>query len=62
MTERALLATACEQFLGREQPEICGMLLQTLDGHLRAIMGGCASAVHTHMCRHDDGRIGVSGS
>ena len=39
MTEKALLSTACEQFLGRDTREICQMLLQTLDGHLRAIMG-----------------------
>lgn len=39
MTEKALLTNACEQFMGRTTDEICNMLLATLDGHLRAIMG-----------------------
>ncbi|EDV22420.1 uncharacterized protein TRIADDRAFT_28679 [Trichoplax adhaerens] len=34
-----LLATACEQFLGRSTHEIEGIILQTLEGHLRAILG-----------------------
>nr|AID21726.1 flotillin-2 [Dugesia japonica]APU52172.1 flotillin-2 [Dugesia japonica] len=39
MTEPSLLATACEQFLGRRRSEIEETILQTLDGHLRAILG-----------------------
>jgi flotillin len=39
MTEGSLLEQACEQFLGRSIHEIQDILLQTLDGHLRAIMG-----------------------
>ena len=39
MTEPELLATACEQFLGRTVPEIEDIVLQTLEGHLRAILG-----------------------
>lgn len=39
MTEPELLGTACEQFLGRTVPEIEEIVLQTLEGHLRAILG-----------------------
>ncbi len=39
MTEPELLATACEQFLGRSVQEIEDIVLQTLEGHLRAILG-----------------------
>ncbi|XP_072028912.1 flotillin-2-like isoform X2 [Amphiura filiformis] len=39
MTEPELLATACEQFLGRSVREIEEIVLQTLEGHLRAILG-----------------------
>ena len=34
-----LLATACEQFLGKSTREIENVILQTLEGHLRAILG-----------------------
>jgi flotillin len=37
--EDDLLKTACEQFLGRNPSEIEDILLQTLEGHLRAILG-----------------------
>lgn len=37
--EDDLLKTACEQFLGKEASEIEDILLQTLEGHLRAILG-----------------------
>ena len=37
--EDDLLKTACEQFLGKEPREIESILLQTLEGHLRAILG-----------------------
>uniref|UniRef100_A0AAX7SRT1 Flotillin n=1 Tax=Astatotilapia calliptera TaxID=8154 RepID=A0AAX7SRT1_ASTCA len=39
MTEQDLLAVACEQFLGKSVMEIKGVLLQTLEGHLRSILG-----------------------
>lgn len=39
MTEKELLASACEQFLGKSVREIEEVLLQTLEGHLRAILG-----------------------
>ena len=39
MTEAGLIDTACEQFLGQSTTHIQSVLLQTLDGHLRAIMG-----------------------
>lgn len=39
MTEPELLKTACEQFLGRTTRQIESIILQTLEGHLRAILG-----------------------
>ena len=39
MTEKELLDTACEQFLGKSVNHICQVILQTLEGHLRAILG-----------------------
>ena len=37
--EDDLLKTACEQFLGKRPQEISDILLQTIEGHLRAILG-----------------------
>ena len=37
--EHDILKVACEQFLGKSPSEIKAMLLQTLEGHLRAILG-----------------------
>ena len=37
--EDELLKTACDQFLGKNPDEIADILLQTLEGHLRAILG-----------------------
>merc|ERR1719318_992208 len=37
--EDELLKTACEQFLGKSTKAIENILLQTLEGHLRAILG-----------------------
>lgn len=34
-----MLLAACEQFLGRKEPEIQHIALVTLEGHQRAIMG-----------------------
>ena len=39
MRNKDLLTTACEQFLGKTEDEIKDMLLQTMEGHLRAILG-----------------------
>lgn len=39
MTEKDLLSSACEQFLGKTVKQIEDILLQTLEGHLRAILG-----------------------
>ncbi|XP_063811970.1 flotillin-2 isoform X2 [Pseudophryne corroboree] len=39
MTERELLAVACEQFLGKNVHEVKNVVLQTLEGHLRSILG-----------------------
>ena len=37
--EHDLLKTACEQFLGKTTRDIESILLQTLEGHLRSILG-----------------------
>jgi len=37
--EEELLKTACEQFLGKSPREIEEVILQTMEGHLRAILG-----------------------
>ena len=40
MTEsEEYLSTACEQFLGKSEDEIKELLLETFEGHLRAIVG-----------------------
>ncbi|XP_024132418.1 flotillin-2 [Oryzias melastigma] len=39
ITEPDLLAVACEQFLGKSVEDIKLVLLQTLEGHLRSILG-----------------------
>lgn len=39
MTERDFLTIAAEQFLGKEMSHIKAVILQTLEGHLRAILG-----------------------
>ncbi|PAA51539.1 hypothetical protein BOX15_Mlig016782g1 [Macrostomum lignano] len=39
MTDSELLQTACQQFLGKSRREIENSILQTMEGHLRAILG-----------------------
>lgn len=39
MNEKELLTIACEQFLGKTVEHIRSVILQTLEGHLRAILG-----------------------
>ena len=39
MKDRQLLEIAAEQFLGKKEDEITETILQTLEGHLRAILG-----------------------
>lgn len=39
ITADELLQTACEQFLGKSQRDIRSTILQTLEGHLRSILG-----------------------
>jgi flotillin len=39
MTEKDFLSIACEQFLGMSNQQIMAVLLETLEGHLRAILG-----------------------
>lgn len=42
-----LLGTASEQFLGKSVAEIKQTILQTLEGHLRAILGECGFGERT---------------
>lgn len=39
MRDDEILATACEQFLGKSRHEMEETILQTMEGHLRAILG-----------------------
>ena len=39
ITEPELLNTACEQFLGKDVDHIQKVVLQTMEGHLRSILG-----------------------
>lgn len=39
MTQKEFLSTAAEQFLGKRVDHIESVILQTLEGHLRAILG-----------------------
>ncbi|CAH1801345.1 unnamed protein product [Owenia fusiformis] len=39
LTDPHMLQTACEQFLGKNQHQIASVILQTMEGHLRAILG-----------------------
>lgn len=45
MTERELLAVACEQFLGKNVQDVKNVVLQTLEGHLRSILGAWRGTV-----------------
>lgn len=52
MVDNELLGYACEQFLGKSVMEIKSVILQTLEGHLRSILGrdlptdtGCCSVL-----------------
>ncbi|NWR98680.1 FLOT2 protein, partial [Motacilla alba] len=44
MTEKELLAVACEQFLGKNVQEVKNVVLQTLEGHLRSILVSMTAA------------------
>ena len=47
MTDTELLGYACEQFLGKTVAEIKSVILQTLEGHLRSILGERTAATTT---------------
>ena len=47
MKNADLLQTASEQFLGKKEHEIKSTVLQTLEGHLRAILGKNLFATET---------------
>ncbi|NXA25136.1 FLOT2 protein, partial [Ibidorhyncha struthersii] len=44
MTEKELLAVACEQFLGKNVQDVKNVVLQTLEGHLRSILVSMTAA------------------
>lgn len=54
MTDQDLLAVACEQFLGKSVMEIKAVVLQTLEGHLRSILGSLTITV-TSLKNNADG-------
>ncbi|NXT95389.1 FLOT2 protein, partial [Anhinga rufa] len=51
MTEKELLAVACEQFLGKNVQDVKNVVLQTLEGHLRSILAG-RRAPGSCLCKH----------
>ncbi|NXX62398.1 FLOT2 protein, partial [Scopus umbretta] len=51
MTEKELLAVACEQFLGKSVQDVKNVVLQTLEGHLRSILAG-RRAPGSCLCTH----------
>lgn len=52
MTDHELLSLACEQFLGKSVTEIKGVILQTLEGHLRSILGESPPSLRMHPNRN----------
>ncbi|NXW25497.1 FLOT2 protein, partial [Circaetus pectoralis] len=55
MTEKELLAVACEQFLGKNVQDVKNVVLQTLEGHLRSILAG-QRAPGSCLCKHGSWR------
>lgn len=51
MTDQELLGYACEQFLGKSVIEIKSVILQTLEGHLRAILGEWSLCTDITLCK-----------
>ena len=54
-----LLGTASEQFLGKSVKEIKQTILQTLEGHLRAILGKYEKSININCQTRTDSAIGV---
>ena len=50
MKNEDLLQTASEQFLGKKDHEIKSTVLQTLEGHLRAILGKLILLLTYYFC------------
>jgi len=53
MRQPDILRTACEQFLGKSVQHIQSVILQTLEGHLRAILGEFMNLVNKWSYVHD---------
>ena len=51
MKNADLLQTASEQFLGKKEHEIKSTVLQTLEGHLRAILGEFHNTINAPLCK-----------
>ena len=50
-TKEEMLAHACQQFLGKTEAQIKRVIMETLEGHQRAIMGECfGNSVCVCMC------------
>ncbi|NWX46537.1 FLOT2 protein, partial [Steatornis caripensis] len=52
MTEKELLAVACEQFLGKNVQDVKNVVLQTLEGHLRSILGSWVESTQLAASKH----------
>lgn len=52
--EDKLLQAACEQFLGKKPSEIQHTILQTMEGHLRAILGTLTVEAIYRVCFPDN--------
>ena len=59
ITASELLQTASEQFLGKSIQEIMDTVLQTLEGHLRAILGKSRGVLYFVVDFYIERKIGV---
>ncbi|VDP73132.1 unnamed protein product [Schistosoma curassoni] len=66
MRDDKLLEAACQQFLGKKQRDIQNTILQTMEGHLRAILGTLTveaiyrfAALVREVAAPDVGRMGI---
>lgn len=50
MNDEKFIARAVEQFLGKTGKEIGSIVLQTLEGHLRAILGEWSYLLNVGLC------------
>ena len=63
MKSMEYLERAAEQFLGKKPDDIASAILQTLEGHLRAILGTCVlylTQVLSASCNDDDEYVDIA--